>query len=48
MKVACFTRRDRLRYRYHTVVWQACAWRQIDEGWAVVDDFGDLVTVERP
>jgi hypothetical protein len=37
-----------LRYACHVVIWQAHAWRQIDEGFAVVDDFGNLVIVERP
>jgi hypothetical protein len=45
--VYCWTRRDGARWHYIAVLWQALAWRQIDEGWAVVDDFGNLVTVER-
>ena len=44
----CFIRREGMRWRYHTTVWLAYAWRQIDSGLAVVDDFGSLITVERP
>jgi hypothetical protein len=47
VRINCFIRRDGLRWRYLTVLWQAFSWRQIDEGWAVVSDFGDLVTVGR-
>jgi hypothetical protein len=44
----CFLERAGLRWKYHVVVWQSFAWRQIDSGFAVVDCFGDLVTVSRP
>jgi hypothetical protein len=41
----CFVSRDGLRYRWHTVAWVGRAWRQRKEGFAVVDDFGNLVSV---
>jgi hypothetical protein len=43
----CWVRRAGLRWKYHTTMWLSWRWKQIDEGFAVVDDFGDLVTVER-
>ena len=43
-----FIRREGARWRYHTASGRAYAWRQIDSGLAVVDDFGTLITVERP
>ena len=46
-RIAFFTQRAGRRWKYHSVLWQAYCWHQIDAGFAVVDDFGDLVTVER-
>lgn len=47
MKWNCFLTRIGFRWKYHTRIWQAHEWRQVDEGFAVVDDFGTLVTVAR-
>lgn len=46
-KLNFFLQRAGLRWKYHVVTWLAYAWRQIDAGFYVVDDFGTLVTVER-
>lgn len=46
-RLACWVQRVGRRWKYHTSVWLALNWRQCNEGFAVVDDFGDLVTVER-
>lgn len=47
MRFNSFVRRDGARWRFHTILWLAWSWRQCDEGWSVVDDFGTLVVVER-
>lgn len=44
----CWLKKVGSHWKYHTSIWQAHAWRQVDEGYAVADDFGDLAAVARP